>query len=559
MKRILYIVLFTALPAVVSAQVEKSVEVTKEYVPSVAHAAKLPIEPDLVDTVVLRPDIDYSITPLSMSSTLTTVPIRPATVTYWEFNRPQPFYLKLGAGWPLNSVADFYAVTQNPSTGYLMGYINHDGRYSDVRNDFGVKANSVQMYNRVGAAAGKYLGKHILEGDFYYQNRLFHRYGEVAAAEDASPKSDYGAFGVNVRFGDDFTDLSRMNFNVALRGSLFTGSYTLDERSDKARQTHLGVDLALARKFGRHTFRLQGMYEHGAGAKSISNYWEDILSVGVRYGYAGGVVGFEIGADYYYDKIVAQQEQHYVIPAAAVRFNLGTKGFVPYFEVDGRLRDNSFRTLAEQNPYLIRPMWCGKSTAEYNFRLGISGSVAKEKLAYRIFAGVSILENQIYWGVVQPVVSDLFYGFAPIQARQTVTSINGELEFKPSQRFLMTLGLHGYSYNNAGTLESGRATFEGTLQARYQAKKVSFGIKAALQNDRRWSLYTPIGDTEFMQITGVYHAPFTVDLSADVDWRISDGCSLFGEVRNIANMKLYDYPYYRGYGINFTVGVKLTF
>lgn len=139
MKRVIFAAFVLAvLPRLAAAQVEKQVEVTKAYVPRVEGASKLPVEPDMTDTTRLRPEIDYSITPLSLRTSLTTRPIRPATVTYWEFNRPLPFYLKAGAGYPLNSVLDFYATTQNPSTGYLMGYVNHEGRYADIRNVFGV-------------------------------------------------------------------------------------------------------------------------------------------------------------------------------------------------------------------------------------------------------------------------------------------------------------------------------------------------------------------------------------------------------------------------------------
>lgn len=144
-KLLLAALLLAALPRMGAAQVEKQVEVTKAYVPRVGSAAKLPVEPDMTDTTRIRPEIDYTITPLSLQTTLTTRPIRPATVTYWEFNRPQPFYLKAGAGYPLNSVLDFYASTQNPSTGYLIGYVNHEGRYADIENDFGGKYNSLRM------------------------------------------------------------------------------------------------------------------------------------------------------------------------------------------------------------------------------------------------------------------------------------------------------------------------------------------------------------------------------------------------------------------------------
>ena len=183
MKKMLIVAAFAAvLPQLAAAQVEKQVEVTKAYVPKVESASKLAVQPDMTDTARMRPEIDYTITPLSLRTTLSPRPIRPATVTYWEFNRPLPFYVKAGAGYPLNSVLDFYASSQNPSTGYVIGYVNHEGRYAKIRNDFGVKNPSTRMFNRIGAAAGKYFGKHILEGDLYYDNWMYHRYGAYAPA-----------------------------------------------------------------------------------------------------------------------------------------------------------------------------------------------------------------------------------------------------------------------------------------------------------------------------------------------------------------------------------------
>ena len=88
-----------------SAQVTKQVEVTKDYAPEIGTAHKMDIAPNMVDTITLRPEIDYTITPRSFASALGTHRFKPATVTYWEYNRNYPFYLKLGAGYP-NTVGD---------------------------------------------------------------------------------------------------------------------------------------------------------------------------------------------------------------------------------------------------------------------------------------------------------------------------------------------------------------------------------------------------------------------------------------------------------------------
>ena len=95
---LMFIAGLLAVPGALNAQVEKRVEVSKAYVPSVEHATKLAVRPNMVDTAAIQPEIDYSITPLTLETQLATRPIRPATITYWEFDRPLPFYLKAGAG-----------------------------------------------------------------------------------------------------------------------------------------------------------------------------------------------------------------------------------------------------------------------------------------------------------------------------------------------------------------------------------------------------------------------------------------------------------------------------
>lgn len=87
------------------------------------------------------------------------------------------FYLKAGAGYPLNSALDLYVSTQNPDIGYALGYINHDGRYGRIPYTPDGDHSALWMDNRVGVAAGKYIGRHVLEGEVSYRNRIIDRYG----------------------------------------------------------------------------------------------------------------------------------------------------------------------------------------------------------------------------------------------------------------------------------------------------------------------------------------------------------------------------------------------
>ncbi len=572
MKRFLFAAALAAvLPWSAGAQVEKQVEVTKAYVPSLERATKLAVVPDMTDTTRIYPDIDYTITPLSLQTSLETRPIRPAKVTYWEFNRPTPFYLKVGAGYPLNSVLDFYASSQNPGTGYIVGYVNHEGRFADLRNDYGLKNNSTRMFNRFGAAAGKYLGRHLLEGDLSYTNRMYHRYGawtsdDAAADSPVVPGAqvDYGHADVRVRLGDDFKDLSRMNFDISLRGGLFFDYSRRPGYNDRARQTTFGADARIARAFGRHRLSARVGYERQAGQKAIADYTGQTVRAGLRYGIDGGLVRLHAGADYYHVHVDGVESENYVIPCARLDFNLGTPGLRPFVEVDGDVRDNSYRSLTGQNPYLRNPSVLDKYSVDYNLRFGIGGSLWRGRMNYRAYGAFSIHDNHVYWLGLRGLVADAGAApmwdagsFLPATGRQTVTSIHGEIEYRPVTTLELRLGLHGYLYNDEEKFHNGAPSFRGDFAIRYNGRKIAFGAGVLLQSSRSWSILTGTGESEEPSMTA--GVPFGADLRVHFDWKVSDRVMLFAEGRNLADRPLYDIVGYRDYGAHFTVGVKANF
>lgn len=569
------------VPQLVAAQVEKRVEVTKAYVPRVESALKLAVEPDMTDTTRMRPEIDYTVTPLSLQTTLATRPIRPATVTYWEFNRPLPFYLKVGAGYPLNSVVDFYASTQNPSTGYVIGYLNHEGRYAKIANEIGVKNNSTRMYNRAGVAAGKYLGRHVLEGELSYDNRMYHRYGsyttdpnlpeEQLRALGIGGMNDYGDAALSVRFGDDFQDLSRVNFEVGLHGDLFFDHSDRPGDGEKGRQLNFGAEGRIARGFGRSSFSLGIGYDAFGGQQWLSGCWQQLIRASLRYHYAGGVVGLEAGADYCHDRVETPGEPEalvetgdYFIPFARLVFNLGTPGLKPFFEADGGVSPNDFRTLTAVNPYVAPGTWLDKSSVDYNFRAGLGGSLWRNRFTYRVYAGFSVQDNRLFWATLleRSGAAGEYETFAstfiPQLGRQTVTSFNGEIEYRPISSLRFDLGVHGRFYNKECDWANGEASFVGNIGVDYTGRKISFGIEARMESERSWTTldYMFVDEARYLP---VFKAPFTVDLRAHFDWRVSHRVTLFAEGRNLADRRLYDFARYPELGANFTVGVKANF
>lgn len=557
--------LVAMLPLTTTAQVEKQVEVTKAYEPTLERAEKLSIAPDMTDTMQLRPEIDYTITPLSLQTTLTTRPIRPAQVSYWEFNRPRPFYLKAGIGAPWQSELDLYAATQNPTTGYLLGYLNHTGRYASIENDRGDRHASEQMQNRVGVAAGRPVGKRTVEGDVHYSHRLFHRYGAhyYGLLQPLPSRITYGDLDALVRIGDDFQNLTRTNFEVVADGSFFFDHTDPVTAGMRGNQSRLGIATKVARAFGDRRFLLGAGYRHTEGAKALNRHRQQLLSASLRYGSESEQYRYEVGADYYYDRFKGRHAtaENYLFPFARVEFDLIADAVKPFAEIDGSLKSNDYQSLTHRNPYLEAPLWLDRSTAEWEVRGGLTGHSKRTRFNYRAYAAVALRENQLYWLVptfdehlpMQTVAGWL----TPMLGRQTVVTLGGEVNYRPINALQFDLAARFFAYNDEEEIENGLPAMEGEAAVRYEDRKVRIGLRARFEGARRW---TVVGQgVEPIAVLGEYKAPFTVDLGVDFEWLISAQTALYLEARNLLCRECYRLPTMPEYGINGMVGVRIAF
>lgn len=586
-----YITILIALCAVsfsASAQVAKQVEVTKDYAPEIGEARKMDIAPNMVDTITIRPEIDYSVTPRSFASALGTHRFNPATVTYWEYQRKYPFYLKLGAGYPLNTVGDLYATTHRADVGYITGYINHYAQYqklqyADSFDNMMYKDNrSLQMNNKFGVMGGKYFGRYTLAGDLFYRMDIYHRYPfHNRYAEDGTPIFEYKRRRVDtdnvnlaLSFGDSFADYSHINFKVYASVNLYNDKSDNFIEGDHYQQVNVTAGAALAREITKKgALTLNFGYEGYYGTKSLKSYKNSIVGADLRYRYRSGrLVDLTAGVKVMYDKNpadVAKPNRWHAFPLLLVSFNIKDKGvFVPYAEVSGELQNNSYGSLVSRNPYVailggvdgsLSAATAVPNTELWNVRLGVSGHTTDSKFAYRLYANMSFMRNAIYWYNI----SQLFFGVE--SADRNIWSLCGAVDYKPVSQLLLTAQVKGSLYSNFASVEGAMPNVEALVRARYTHKKFTLGLSAELYGPTKWtyiqnySLFAP--ETTFDAQREVFEAPVSLDLSLYGDWHVNKTCTVYAEVNNLLGEVLptYRWAFYREMGTSFTVGAKVQF
>ena len=567
----------------VSAQVAKEVEVVRDFAPKVARAQKKSVTPNMIDTVKLRPEIDYAITPNSFSSTLNTHRFRPAAVTYWEYNREYPFYLKVGAGYPINTVADLYATTHRPDVGYLTGYLNHFGNFSDIKvSDPGFNSeyfnSSQKAQTRAGVSAGRYIGRYTLSGDAYYQTDIYDRY-PYAQSNDYDPREvDFENVAFDVSFGDSFADLSHINFEVTGGFDFYNDKSDMlrfDSEmtpilTDKFQQISAHGGVRAARNIGKYgVFSIGANYQGYYGLADLASYRNNIISATLKYEHKSfSLLDIKAGVTYLYDDVAGREVCHHVLPYLYLGLNMRENGgFVPYLELDGKLFNNSYQELQRRNPYVAILGYEGMpmmnlqqtlpNTVQYNLRFGFAGHTRSNKLIYRLYANMAFIENDIYWYNVNRA----FFGAE--LARRNIFSLNGAVEYKPVTSVVLGAQVKGMIYTNFATVKDALPNIEATISARYNHRKFSVGVSADVVGSSNWTAITEYRSGEtFRSIVDagqVVSIPATVDLGVNLDWYVTDKCTVFAEGGNLANMNIYRWVFYREYGANFTVGVKMQF
>ena len=139
MKRIILVALALTVVGMLQAQtdepISQRIEVTRQYVPELEGARKIDLEPRMTDTVTLKPDIEYSITPTPWHSVFGTKPIGAVCISTAEYKREKPAYLMVGGGYPAQSTLDFrlgLPVGRDTRMGF---YADHYGQWARLENN----------------------------------------------------------------------------------------------------------------------------------------------------------------------------------------------------------------------------------------------------------------------------------------------------------------------------------------------------------------------------------------------------------------------------------------
>ena len=540
---------------VAQAQESKRVEVTTIYRPEVGQATKLLAPTTLADSPTMDVEVVYDIKPETWSIELQDQNFKAATATFWDYNRSRRGYMKLGVGAPLGSDVQLRYATQNNRVGYFGMALTHDGSFSKQSNCEGVErpiAQSYDMRNELTLFGGVYAGRQMFEASLSGSYDVYNRYAELG---DNPFCAQFGCSALALRYGDDFTDLSRINFSVEAHGDYW--GHPVPRSADLlllVGEYNAGGSVKVAREFKGNSVGLYAGYDMWSGIMPF-DYLNTRFSAGVDYSYNFGIADLELGVGYMYDKVRGREKaSHIVLPSAKLLFDLKTSAFAPYLAFDTNVSHNGAAALYAENPYLDfeamnEHFSSMANTLSYDLSVGFTGVLSQSRFAYRAYVGFSFVKDDIFWYVPAPGL------FAANTANNKRLIAGAELQYRPIANLLIGVGGH-YRYDmNESNYVVSEPCWVADAIVEYRIKKFKVYTMTDVIGRREWS--------DMSSDTGLFTTPTKVDLRAGVSFVVSQKCEIYADGYNLLNRTgdkaIYDYAYYYRNGIGFMAGVKLSF
>lgn len=573
-----------AVPFKASAQEHKRVEVTTIYNPEVQPAKKLAVPTVIEDSPVIEPEINYGITPDTWQIELDDHYINPAKASFWDFGRAKRFHTQLGSGYPLISRATLRYATENVRLGYFGFGVDHGANFASKRSSDGVlrsMADSYDMRNRAYIGGGVFSGCQMFEIGLEYTCDLFNNYATAAyqpnggsqlvGSPDMIPmvsKPDLLVFhdaDLVLRYGDDFANLSRLNFAVEAHGGIWShalppsGCTIFREMEYRA-----GGSLHFARRFGQNRIDLKGGFDMWQVVED--DYRNTRFDITVSYARKFGFVSVDASLGYMYDRVRSRTKpSHFFIPSARVVFDTGLRAITPYVELNTTVSQNGISNLYGENPYLNYRYYVDDvhtpdkldmfdamaNTRSYNLAAGFTGSDNASRVEYRLKVGANFMRDQLIWYVATPGT------FSVATENNNRLFAGVEVDYRPVGGLLIAGKFYAHADNTDSPYVVDDARVKANVKVEYSIKRWKLYASGDFTGSRKWS--GAVIDAQTRKAPVVFEAQPSFDLRAGVSLRTSKLVEIYVDGYNLLGSQIYDYAYYYRNGAGFMAGVKIDF
>ncbi len=530
------------------------VEVKREVEPSV----RIGSQPKLMDTVVNYKVVEYPMMALKYETVITTEPIVPANVKLSENKMLKLYngYIKAGIGSPIMPFGEIY-YNNTRSRKYVYGAnVKHISSFGELKGYAPAQFDRTN-YNLFGGI--KQLNYSVL-GDFRFNNYGVNRYGVMRPnANKDSINQRFKEMGGGIKFHSHKMDSLRMNYLISLDLSNFKDKPVTDNWFGNE-NTITSLNSFWYRKgkeiFGVDVNVFQNHFIYGIADSKLNvldsaiDYTNTLASFkpNITSLFMGKKLKAQVGIDVTMSLTKNNSTLITLYPLVDFKYALFDELIIPYFGVNGSMKQGTFKSLATQNPFLQSNPELRNESTPYNAFLGMRGIITKQ-LEFNVCANYSEVRNKVLFVLDSNAVHSNLNQFRAIYDTMNILSVEATAAYQLNEKIKLdaTGRFFNYSMIKHNSYAWNLPTYQFIIRGLYELQnKFIFTLDLNGEGGRKALAYdgteinTKVEDKQIIKDLG-----FIIDANVGVEYRYTNRISAFLQCNNVAAQQYfrwYKYP-----------------
>lgn len=547
MKQLLIILSICAVSSTAFGQADHTIfsDGNREVEP----AYRIALKPQIVDTVIPTPVVNYPLLPLQYETTTELEKINPANIkTVDKLAKLYSTYIKLGVGTELMPLGEVYFDAKR-SRKYIYGaHLKHLSSFGDLPDYAAAQFDRTRL-NLYGGINEK---RYSLRGDIHYNNQGLHYYGiKNTGLNRDSISQRFSDFGIGAMFKSHKKDSATLNYRVGLNYNNFLSKKPEDASREtwRVRENFFGISSGAWYRHGSEIYAADlNIHYNGYKYGELDSAYKNPLDTGIVLNNTVINLRPSITTHLFNNKFKAKvgldltlnahsvKTRAHIYPIAEVKYSLFNDIFIPYVGIRGGMTQNTFKGLAGQNEFILPNIVMRNEHKAIDFYGGIKGTLSK-RISFNAGIGFANIKDMALF--VTDTVHSLGNQFNVIFDTASVTTVEASISYQLKEKFKVDAIGRFYSYsllNNSYAWN--KPNLQVILRGSYNLfDKFLFNLDLDIEQGRRALVYAMEDGVTEENGQLVKKLDFIADVNLGVEYRYNKRISAFVQFNNIASQR----------------------
>lgn len=561
----------------------REVEVTKAYTPTISDANKLNSMPEIKEEEAQKPTFNYNIKSQPVFSTFSVTPLKAATIETTPPNQRGYGLVRAGFGTYYKPYGEVFFNNLNSKNTVFGIHAMHLSSWGDVELKGGDKVDAPFMNNLVELFVKHTIQQSILSVDLNLNNDAFNYYGypekpvPAPLLEDQQSINYFGtkqAFtkaGIHVDFDDPGADMDEEEFGFSLDYHYFG---TKTEQTENFANLTFNMRRPLTSGVGLLDFGVE--YAQANKVMLPGDSIPGKTSTTVLFGKPAWYIGSDkanvtLGLNAWFILKTDEDTQAKLAPNIRANWAPVEDILKIYAGVDGAFQHNYYSKIAYENPFVNPEHNLENSMQQIRLFGGFDGRMSK-RTTYKISGEYSLNNNKPFYYLNENYYFDPNYNPAPLVVDNTFAvlyddmdrlKLNAEIMYASSDRMDLSVGVNYYSYKLDKQEEAWNLpTWDATVSLGYKiSDQLSVSADLYLIGDRKALIIEESGSLipEDLPTRKSYTLDTAFDLNLKGNYQLTNKFSVFAQLNNFGFQQYERWFGYPVQSFNLLAGISYAF